>query len=133
MKIIIYARSADTPEQVDERLTTLMNTSADRGWTVSGVHVDRVIGSGKSRNRLTGHAAMLKAVSRNEVNAVLVWSLHHLSTALDGLLDTLAELHLHGVKLIIYGHDNDAATVEHGGLLASAGMLVDARRAYRRE
>jgi DNA invertase Pin-like site-specific DNA recombinase len=133
MKIIIYVRSADAPEQVDERLTILRNTSAARGWTVGGVHIDRVIGCQKARNRLPGHAAMLAAVARNEVDAVMVWSVHHLGTSVDSLLDTLAQLHQHGVKLIVHDRDNDAETVEHGGLLASAGMLIDARRAYRRE
>jgi DNA invertase Pin-like site-specific DNA recombinase len=133
MKIIIYIRSADAPEQVDERLTILRNTSADRGWSVAGVHVDRVIGATKGRSRLPGHAATLNAIARQEVDGVLLWSLHHLSTTLDSLLDTLAELHQHGVKLIVHDHSNDAMTVENGGLLSTADLLVDARRAYRRE
>ena len=133
MKIIIYIRSADAPDQVDNRLAILTNTSADRGWTVAGVHIDRVIGPSKGRNRLPGHAAMLNAVARHEIDAVMVWSVHHLSTSLDGLLDTLAELHRHGVTLIVHDHANDMATVDNGGLLPVAEMLVDARRAYRRE
>ena len=133
MKLIIYVRSADAPDQIDDRLTILRNTAGDRGWTVSGVHVDRAIGSTKGRNKLPGLAATLSAIARQEVDAVVVWSLHHLGTSIDGLLDTLTELHRNGVRLIVHDHSNDAATVENGGMLSAAEMLVNARRAYRRE
>ena len=133
MKLLIYIRSSDASEQVDNHLAILRNTSADRGWTVAGVHVDRIIGSPKPRNRLPGHAAILNAVARNEVDAVLVWSVHHVGTSVDSLLDTLGELHRNGVSLIVHDHGDGGATVEDGGLLVAAEMLIHARRAYRRE
>lgn len=133
MKTIIYIRASDAPDQVDSRLAILRNTSADRGWTVADVHIDRAIGSAKGRNRLPGHSATLNAVSHGEIDAILVWSIHHLGTSIDGLLDTLAEIYRHGVKLIVHDHANDTMTVENGGLLSAADLLVNARKAYRRE
>jgi hypothetical protein len=35
------------------------------------------------------------------------------------------------VKLVIHYHTEDGTTVEAGGLLAAADLLVDARRQYR--
>ena len=133
MRTIIYLRAADAPDQADIRLLNLQDTSAARRWTVAGTHVDRVIGTTKGRNRLPGLAAMLNAVARDEVDVVMVWSLHHLGTSVDTLLDTLAELHRHGVKLVVHDQPDDGSTVDAGGLLTAADMLVDARRAYRRE
>jgi DNA invertase Pin-like site-specific DNA recombinase len=133
VQIYIYLRSADAPDRVDIRLIHLQDTATDRGWMVAGVHVDRAIGATRGRNRLPGLAAMLNAVARHEVDVVMVWSLHHLSTSLDGLLDTLAELHRHGVKLVVHDQPDDGTTVDAGGLLSAADLLVDARRAYRRE
>ena len=52
------------------------------------------------------------------------------TSSVDSLLETLAELNRHGVKLVV--HDN-ADAVETGGLLAAADLLVEARQAYRRE
>ena len=49
---------------------------------------------------------------------------------MDSLLETLAELCRHGVKLVVHDH---ADAGETGGLLAAADLLVEARRAYRRE
>jgi hypothetical protein len=51
----------------------------------------------------------------------------HLGISVNCLLDTLAELHRHGVKLVIHNDNDGGATVEAGGLLATADLLVDAR------
>ena len=73
---------------------------------------------------------MLGAVVRHEVDAIVVQSLHHLGSSVDSLLETLAELNRHGVKLVVPDHAN---SVETGGLLAAADLLVEAQRTYRRE
>jgi DNA invertase Pin-like site-specific DNA recombinase len=75
-------------------------------------------------------AAILGAVVRHEVDAIVVLSLYHLGFSVESLLETLAELYRHGVRLVVHDH---ADAVEAGGLLAAAEILVDARRAYRRE
>ena len=80
--------------------------------------------------RIQGLAAIIGAIARHEVDAIVVQSLHHLGTSVDSLLETLAALHRHGVKLVVHDH---ADAVETGGLLAAADLLVEARRAYRRE
>ena len=98
--------------------------------TVITVQVDRIIGVAKGRNRLPGLAAVLGAIVRREVDAIVVQSLHHLGSWVESLLETLAELNRHGVKLVVHVH---ADVVETGGLLAAADLLVEARRAYRRE
>jgi DNA invertase Pin-like site-specific DNA recombinase len=74
----------------------------------------------------------MNSISRHEVDTVVVCSVHHLATSLDDLLDTLAELHRYGVKLVVHDKADDEA-VGTGGLLLCAELLVDARRAYRRE
>jgi DNA invertase Pin-like site-specific DNA recombinase len=105
-------------------------TVAARGWTVVTVQVDRIIAVAKGRNRLPGLAAVLGAIARHEVDVVVVQWLHHLGTSMDSLLETLAALHRHGVTLVVHDHAN---LVETGGLLAAADLLLEARRAYRRE
>jgi hypothetical protein len=75
-------------------------------------------------------AAVLGAIARHEVDAIVVPSLHHLGFSVESLLESLAALHRHGVKLVVHDH---ADLVETGGLLAAADLLVEARRAYRRE
>jgi DNA invertase Pin-like site-specific DNA recombinase len=75
-------------------------------------------------------AAILGAVVRREVDAIVVQSLHHLGFSVESLLETLAELHRRGVKLVVHDH---ADAVETGGLLAAADILLGARRAYLRD
>jgi DNA invertase Pin-like site-specific DNA recombinase len=130
MQTAIYVRAADAPDQVDDRIIHLQSTIANRGWTTAGVHVDRIIGSPKGRNRLPGLSALLNAASRNKVDVVMVWTVSHLATSLDTLLDTLADLDRYGVMLVVHDQADD---VETGGLLATAEILMAARRAYRRE
>jgi hypothetical protein len=43
-------------------------------------------------------------------------------------LNTLAELYRHGLMVVIHGHADDGSTVETGGLLVAADLLVDTRR-----
>ena len=93
------------------------------GRTVVTVQVDCVIGVAKGRNRLPGLTAVLGAIARHEVDVIVDQSLLHLGNSVDSLLETLAELHRHGVKLIVHDH---AGAVETGGLLAAADLLVEA-------
>jgi len=130
MKTVIYVRAADAPDQVENRLADLQKTVTDRGWTIADVYVDRIIGTSKGRNKLPGLSALLHAASRHEVDAVMVWSMHHLGTSVDTLLETLAELGRYGVKLVARNHADD---LEAGGLMAAADVLMHARRAYRTE
>ena len=53
------------------------------------------------------------------VDVIVVQSVHHLGTSVDSLLETLAELHRHGVKLVVHNH---ALAVETGVLLAAADL-----------
>ena len=98
--------------------------------TIAGTYLDPIIGSPKGRNKLPGLSALIHAISRNKVDVVMVWSVAHLATSLDALLDVLADLDRYGVMLVVHDQADD---VETGGLLATADILVAARRAYRRE
>jgi DNA invertase Pin-like site-specific DNA recombinase len=80
-----------------------------------------------------GLPALLASVARHEIDVVMIWWVSHLGIWVDCLLDTLAEFHRHGVKLVIHNDADGGATVEAGGLLATADLLVDARRRYRAE
>jgi hypothetical protein len=54
----------------------------------------------------------------------------HLGTSGGALLDTLADLHRCGVKVMIHDHADDRAVVETGALMPVADLLVGARRRY---
>jgi len=76
------------------------------------------------RSRLSGLPALLATFTHHEIDVVVVWSVSRLGTPVDTLLDTLAELHWHGVRLVIHGHADDGTTVEAGGLLAAAAQML---------
>jgi hypothetical protein len=65
-----------------------------------------------------------------KVDLVTVWSVPLLGMSAQTPLDTLAELHRHRPLVVIHDHADDAATIETGGLLVAADLLVDARRRY---
>jgi Resolvase, N terminal domain len=62
--------------------------------------------------RIQGLAAIIGAIDRHEVDAIVVQSLHHLGTSVDSLLETLAALHRHGVKLVVYDHASLVSRVD---------------------
>jgi hypothetical protein len=49
-----------------------------------------------------------------KVDLVMVWSVPILGTSAQTPLDTLAQLHRHGLMVVIHGHADDAATVDIG-------------------
>jgi hypothetical protein len=50
----------------------------------------------------------------------MVWSVSPLGTPVDTLLDTVAELHRHGVKEVIHDRADASGAVATAGLLAAA-------------
>jgi DNA invertase Pin-like site-specific DNA recombinase len=131
-RVITYSRFCSASANMDESSSFLADVCAENGWRVVDILSDRPYGNSKSRIRLPGLAVLLRAVTRREVDIVLVRSLHHLGTSVETLLATLAELHRYGVKLVVHDHA-DSGDVEASGLTAAAGLLLETRRAYRRE
>ena len=79
----------------------------DRVWTISGTLVDRITDSPKGvRNRLPGLSTLLNTLSRHEVDAVKIWSVAHLRTSVDTLLDILGDHDRYGVKLVTYDQES---------------------------
>jgi hypothetical protein len=64
-----------------------------------------------------------------KVDLVMVWLMSYLGTSVGSLLYALAELYRHGL-VVIHGHADDGTTVETGGLLVAADLLVDTRRRH---
>ena len=108
--------------------TTLIDFT--RGWTVVTVQFDRIIGVTKGRNWQPGLAAIICAIVRHEVDVIVVQSLHHLGTSVDSLLETLAELNRHGVKLVVHDNADAVGDWRNVGCCRPSGR---GRRAYRRE
>ena len=114
----IHSRPTDVRAPLERRLRALWSLS------LSPLSGDSILNFRTAQTR-PALAAILGAIARHEVDAIVVRSLHHLGTSVESLLDTLAELHRHGVKLVVHDH---ADAVETGGLLAAADLLVEARR-----
>ena len=86
--IVVYARSEGSDDPTN-KIESLRNAAADRGWVVTGTYTDQTRLAPKG-GTLAGLAALLDAVRAGSVHTVLVASLTQLGTSLESLVDHLA-------------------------------------------
>lgn len=97
-RVAFYVRVSTSDGQTTENQLRQLHEVADRsGWIVTAVFRDDGISGAKGRDRRPGLNAMLKAVTRREVDLVAAWSVDRLGRSLPDLLHLLGELQARGV------------------------------------
>ena len=105
-RIAIYARCSTADDQ-----TTEPRAAADRhGWTVAAVFDDHGVSGNLARERRPAMKALLRAVTRREVDMVAAWAVDRLGRSLVDLLGFLGELHAKQVDLYLHQQGLDTST-----------------------
>ena len=112
MATAIYARASTKDQTTENQVEQLRQVAAKAGWTVSAVYADVVSGS-KGREQRPELDAMLKAVTRREVNRVMVWSVDRLGRSLQDLVSTMQEIQTTGKvqRRTIHGENRRAESI----------------------
>ena len=132
-RVAVYVR-VSTSEQNTRNQRRELKAAADRqGWEVVKVYEDAGLSGAKGRDQRPGLDALLKAVTRREVDLVAAWSVDRLGRSLTDLLGLLTELHAKGVGLYLHQQGLDTSTPSGRAMFQMMGVFAEFERAMIRE
>jgi DNA invertase Pin-like site-specific DNA recombinase len=102
-------------------------------WRVVSVFEDAGVSGAKGRNGRPGLDALMKAVTRREIDMVAAWSVDRLGRSLMDLLEFLKELHAKGVDLYLHQQCVDTSTPSGRAMFQMMGVFAEFERAMIRE
>jgi DNA invertase Pin-like site-specific DNA recombinase len=96
------------------------------------VYADNGVSGAKGRKQRPGLDALLKDASRGRYSVILAWALDRLGRSLLDLLDTLSELELAGVALVLHQQAIDTTTPAGRMFFQVTGAFAEFERAMIR-
>ena len=117
MDTALYLRTSTADQTTDNQQLDLEKVADKMGWTVTEVFKDVISGAKAKR---PGLDALMLAVTRKEVDMVMVWDVSRLGRSLPHLITLLEEFQACGCDL--YFHQNGLNTSTPSGK-AMFGML----------
>lgn len=128
-RVAIYLR-VSTAEQTTESQRRELEAVAERaGWDVVEVFEDKAISGTKGRDQRPAYDAMLKAVTRREVDMVAAWSVDRLGRSMQELTAFLAELHGRGADLYLHQQALDTTTPSGRAMFGMMAVFAEFERA----
>jgi DNA invertase Pin-like site-specific DNA recombinase len=128
----LYLRVSTDGQTVDNQRLALEAVCEQRGWQVVEVYADNGVSGAKGRKQRPGLDALLKDASRGRYSVVLAWALDRLGRSLLDLLDTLSELELAGVALVLHQQAIDTTTPAGRMFFQVTGAFAEFERAMIR-
>ena len=106
----IYIRVSQDSQTTENQLLVLQEVAARCNWHVVAVFEDAGVSGAKSRDRRPGYDALLKAVSRREINMVAAFAVDRLGRSLTDLVAFLSDIQAHGCDLYLRAQAVDTST-----------------------
>ena len=107
MRTALYCRVSTIEQTTDNQVLELQKVAQKMNWTVTETFTDVISGA---KSKRPGLDALMKAVSRNEVDVVMCWDVSRLGRSLQHLLSLLSELHAKNVDLYLHVQGIDTTT-----------------------
>ena len=124
----IYLR-VSTDQQTTENQLRVLNEVAERaGWTIVAVFEDAGISGAKGRDQRPGYDALLKAISRREVDMVSAWSVDRLGRSLTDLVGFLSDIQARGCDLYLHQQAVDTSTPSGRMMFQMLGVFAEFER-----
>jgi DNA invertase Pin-like site-specific DNA recombinase len=132
-RVAFYVRVSTADGQSTENQTRALHEVAARsGWNVTAIFSDDGISGSKGRDRRPGLDALLKAVTRREVDLVAAWSVDRLGRSLPDLVTLLGELQGRGVDLFLHQQALDTSTPGGRMMFQMLGVFAEFERSLIR-
>ncbi|MFG1465300.1 recombinase family protein [Xanthobacter sp. DSM 24535] len=132
-RVAFYFR-VSTHDQTTENQRRELQTVADKaGWDVVVTFEDAGISRAKGRQQRPGYDAMLKAITRREVDMVAAWSVDRLGRSMPDLVAFLSELHAYGADLYLHQQAMDTTTPSGRAMFQMMGVFAEFERAMIQE
>jgi DNA invertase Pin-like site-specific DNA recombinase len=132
--VALYARvSTDRNQTVENQLRELQAVAQRSGWIVVGVHTDEGISGSKGRDKRPAYDALLRAVSRKEVDLIAAWSVDRLGRSLSDLVAFLGDIQAKGVDLYLHQQGLDTSTPSGRMMFGMLSVFAEFEKSMIRE
>ncbi|WP_040620062.1 recombinase family protein [Rhodovulum sp. PH10] len=132
-RVALYLRVSTTEQTTDNQRRELEAVAERAGWEVVAVFTDEGLSGAKGRDMRPGLDALMKAVTRREVDMVAAWSVDRLGRSLTDLLDLLQEMRSKNVDLFLHQQGLDTSTPSGRAMYQMLGVFAEFERAMIRE
>jgi DNA invertase Pin-like site-specific DNA recombinase len=121
-------RVSTKDQTTENQRRELMEVAERAGWDVVGIYRDEGISGAKGRDKRPGFDALLKAVTRRQVDMVAAWSVDRLGRSLQNLVDTLSALRSAGADLYLHKQALDTTTPAGRAMFGMLGVFAEFER-----
>lgn len=133
MKTAIYLRVSTKQQDTSNQKKVLEEVAQRAGWEIVAVFEDEGISGAKGRSDRPGLDNLLKAVTRREIDKVLVWSVDRLGRSLKDLISTLDEILNSGAELYLHVQAVDTSTAAGKAMFQMLGIFAEFERGIIQE
>jgi DNA invertase Pin-like site-specific DNA recombinase len=127
-RVALYLRVSTDEQTTANQRRELEAVAAHKGWIVTKVFEDVGVSGAKGRDKRPGFDAMLKAVTRGEIDLVAAWAVDRLGRSLQHLIETLSELQAAKVDLYLHQQSLDTSTPAGMALFQMLGVFAQFER-----
>lgn len=132
-RVALYLRVSTSEQTTENQRRELQAVGEKAGWEVVAAFEDAGISGAKGRDKRPGYDAMLKAVTRREVDMVAAWSVDRLGRSMVDLVTFLGELHARDADLYLHQQALDTTTPTGRAMFQMMGVFAEYERAMIRE
>jgi DNA invertase Pin-like site-specific DNA recombinase len=132
-RVAFYLRVSTDGQTTENQRRELEAVAEKAGWQVMATFEDAGISGAKGRDKRPGFDAMLKAVTRREVDMVAAWSVDRLGRSMADLIAFLGELHARGADLYLHQQALDTSTPSGRAMFQMMGVFAEYERAMIQE
>jgi len=125
----LYLRVSTDQQTTENQLLVLQEVALRSGWSVVATFEDAGISGAKGRDKRPGYDALLKAISRREVDIVAAWSVDRLGRSLPDLISFLSDIQAKGCDLYLHAQAVDTSTPSGRMLFQMLGVFAEFERA----
>ena len=130
MRTALYCRVSTSEQTTDNQVLDLQKVAQKMNWTVTETYADVMSGA---KSKRPGLDALMKSVSRNEVDVVMCWDVSRLGRSLQHLVSLLSELHAKNVDLYLHLQSIDTTTPSGKAMFGMMGVFAEFERSLIQE
>lgn len=131
-RVAIYARVSTDTQTVENQLRDLNEVAARLGWNVVQLFRDDGISGAKGRDQRPGYDALLKAVTKGQVDLIAAWAVDRLGRSLRDLVLFMDELQHRRVDLYLHQQGLDTSTPAGRAMFGLLSVFSDYERSMIR-
>lgn len=125
----LYLRVSTDAQTTENQLLVLQDVAQRSHWSVVATFEDAGISGAKGRDKRPGYDALLKAISRREVDIVAAWSVDRLGRSLPDLIGFLSDIQAKGCDLYLHQQAVDTSTPSGRMLFQMLSVFAEFERA----